>query len=123
MIAQDLVQAAELALSMLNHRPNLLPVALDRLADETDRLLEFEGSPAAPFRDAGKRIANHLIVARAYLRVSPDQVLGALEDCLRQATLVLRLTEVLPLLPPPPLPAAWCTPARPRLAVIQGGRP
>ncbi|WP_338662601.1 hypothetical protein VQH23_20930 [Pararoseomonas sp. SCSIO 73927] len=124
MIAQDLVQAADLALSIVHHRPNLLTVALDRLADETDRLLELEGASAGPLRDAGKRIANHLIVARAYHRVAPDQVLEALDDIRRQATLVLRLVEVLPLVPPPPLPAAWNAPPQGRhgLYVIPGGR-
>lgn len=123
MIAQDLVQAAENALRATIHRPQLLPAIFDQLAGDTDRLLELEGEPAAPLREAGRRIADHLVTARGAYPCDLGAVAMAMQDSLRQATLALRLTEVLPLLPAPEVPAHWRSQlhARPRFAVIQGG--
>jgi hypothetical protein len=124
MIARDLLQASEAALLVANCRPQMLPAVLDRLADETDRLLELQGEPAAPLRHAGLRIAAHLVRARAAHPTQPEAVLEALQSAARQATLVLRLVEVLPMVPPPAVPPHWRTQAhaRPRFAVVQGGR-
>ncbi|MFH5923810.1 hypothetical protein [Roseomonas xinghualingensis] len=123
MIARDLIHAAQAAITVSQHRPHMLPALLDDLAEHTDRLLELQGEQAGPLREAGRRIAAYLVSARAAHPAAPEAVPHHLQEVVRQATLVLRLIEILPLLPAPEVPVHWRTPqsTRPRFTVIQGG--